>query len=526
MFAGKISAQSYELLNTRQNISNFSTFTDKLFIGDSADITVSGEWYIFSTGVYISPSAKISGTGTIRILNPNYAGLANTSTTIDGGNTTQAVDVTLNIETPYGVVLGTLNPSTYSLSDYTDNSSHHLYISKNLAFQSIDVFSYSNSFQSLVLNNNNLVFSSAAAATPANYGTQRYIVTNGSGVMKKESLGANTSFTFPVGRSIANNHDYTPASVTNGSTAQDINMAVQSYTNSPTPETNSAYGMDRTWMLFTSAGASLSSLELTHNSATNGAQFPASSPTNGSYIARFNGNTGSGLWTHHTTLTSENTSSGQWVQTAESSILGNTATSNNSSAWYSKTSDFNNSLPVRLINFNTVGAGCELVLHWSTGAEFGNYYFDIEHSLDGKEWHAIGKMESIGSSSNKRDYTFNHKAPLMGLNYYRLIQHDMDGSKHVFPIISAINNCDGNGGISLWPNPTADAATLQLSEGYENAKIYLYNIIGERIIADMPSSGLRRNIQMQGLSAGTYILQVVQGTETKYIKIVFTANSY
>jgi uncharacterized repeat protein (TIGR01451 family)/gliding motility-associated-like protein len=116
----------------------------------------------------------------------------------------------------------------------------------------------------IYLNNFNLVLDNDA--TFSNYDVNKHVVTNGTGVIVKESLPNAASFIFPV--SIAG-LDYTPASVTNTSATRNINVQVKNYTASASIETIFATkGMDRTWQISSNiAGAA--SLSLTHNALTN-----------------------------------------------------------------------------------------------------------------------------------------------------------------------------------------------------------------------------------------------------------------
>ena len=59
-------------------------------------------------------------------------------------------------------------------------------------------------------------------------------------------------------------------------------------------------------------------------------------------------------------------------------------------------------------------------LDWMTFTEINNHYFEIERSADAKTWETIGKVLGAGNSSSKNYYQFFDRAPLNGINYYRL----------------------------------------------------------------------------------------------------------
>jgi hypothetical protein len=85
-------------------------------------------------------------------------------------------------------------------------------------------------------------------------------------------------------------------------------------------------------------------------------------------------------------------------------------------------------LPVQLFSFNAAINAQAVVLSWSTGSELNNDYFTVEYSKDGINFTGIGKINSTGNSNSISNYTFEHKTPIAGANYYRLKQVAVDGS--------------------------------------------------------------------------------------------------
>jgi uncharacterized repeat protein (TIGR01451 family)/gliding motility-associated-like protein len=202
----------------------------------------------FGKNMVIDPAARFIslpgnnqiGTGKIifRDNNPLYPSYP-LQQTLNGGYTTGINPSLLNIEVD--------NANGVSLLGNTR-------ITNNVQFTRGHVY----------LNNFNLVLDNDA--TFSNYDVNKHVVTNGTGVIVKESLPNAASFIFPV--SIAG-LDYTPASVTNTSATRNINVQVKNYTASASIETIFATkGMDRTWQISSNiAGAA--SLSLTHNALTN-----------------------------------------------------------------------------------------------------------------------------------------------------------------------------------------------------------------------------------------------------------------
>jgi len=116
---------------------------------------------------------------------------------------------------------------------------------------------------------NDLVFSPNAHHDGA--GPDKYVVTNGVGLVIKRGLGNGDSFLFPVGNDTGTNN-YTPALITNAATQRDIRVLVKDYNASAAIEHNTSSGIDRTWFISSNTAGS-AGIALTHNASTEGSLF-------------------------------------------------------------------------------------------------------------------------------------------------------------------------------------------------------------------------------------------------------------
>jgi len=99
-------------------------------------------------------------------------------------------------------------------------------------------------------------------------------------------------------------------------------------------------------------------------------------------------------------------------------------------------------VPVELISFTASALNNQVSLEWSTASELNNHYFEIEKSLDGKEFTTIGRVEGNGNSRSIIDYNFIDYN-LSKTSYYRLKQVDFDGQFEYSDIV-AIKNIEHN----------------------------------------------------------------------------------
>ncbi len=112
-------------------------------------------------------------------------------------------------------------------------------------------------------------------------------------------------------------------------------------------------------------------------------------------------------------------------------------------------------LPVELLSFQAFAQEKSALLTWETVWERGNDYFEVQKSIDGKNFFAIGKVEGKGTSQSKNTYQFTDNEPFKGLNYYRLKQVDLDEKVNYSKIISLY--FDGEEELlNIFPNPSND----------------------------------------------------------------------
>ena len=144
-----------------------------------------------------------------------------------------------------------------------------------------------------------------------------------------------------------------------------------------------------------------------------------------------------------------------------------------------------NVLPVSLINFRGFLNNQSMSLVWSTATEIDNMGFDIEHSVDGRNWATLGFVSGQGSTIQQQDYSFEHADPKFGVNYYRLKQIDYDGNYEYSPIV-VVDNRNANQKFEIFPNPSHDGAlSLRLqSTSRGEASLEVFDWTGLRVYKD------------------------------------------
>lgn len=179
-------------------------------------------------------------------------------------------------------------------------------------------------------------------------------------------------------------------------------------------------------------------------------------------------------------------------------------------------------LPVELTSFAAKNTNNHVALSWTTASELNNDYFSVETSTDGRTFTAIDEVIGAGTTQVAQSYSFTHKTPANGVNYYRLKQVDFDGAFEYSNIVSARVEKEG----TVIINPSAAVSQIQvevLTDIAENATIGIYDMMGRTVLMTNFDGALTQKvIDIAGLNKGHYIVRVQAGNETmtkRFVKI-------
>jgi parallel beta-helix repeat protein len=162
-------------------------------------------------------------------------------------------------------------------------------------------------------------------------------------------------------------------------------------------------------------------------------------------------------------------------------------------------------LPVELISFNATKAGKDANCVWQTTSEQNVSYYNIQRSLNGRDFNTIGKVNAAGNSNVSNAYSFNdiNAADLnASALYYRLQIVDKDTKTSYSP---AVKLNWKNSFVMVYPNPANGFVKV---DGENIQSIKLYDGIGKLVLQknDCNSSN---SINLAGLAKGVYTLSVI-----------------
>ena len=174
--------------------------------------------------------------------------------------------------------------------------------------------------------------------------------------------------------------------------------------------------------------------------------------------------------------------------------------------------------PLKMISFKAAMSADGTNLNWTSENEINVKNFSIERSKDGSSYSAIGIIAA--QNKNEANYAFLDKAPLDGINYYRLKMSDNNGSFKYSNVITIVNRRSPK--IELFPNPAANNITISHGKAVSGASITI-NTAGGQLVktVTLETGAVQTKIAVDNLLRGHYIVTFNNSGEktvTKFMK--------
>ncbi|OEK00838.1 hypothetical protein BFP97_04635 [Roseivirga sp. 4D4] len=166
-------------------------------------------------------------------------------------------------------------------------------------------------------------------------------------------------------------------------------------------------------------------------------------------------------------------------------------------------------LPITLMNFEAELSGDQVLIAWQTITETNNALFRLERSSDGLNFEILSLVDGSGTSELYNEYEFIDKSPIVGYNYYRLVNISNTGEEETSDVISVLYQVDSEYIIVPFPNPVKSGHWLNLDvpTNAQVGLIKLYDIKGTSI--EFEYSAQAKSIKMASTFSGLAILTMV-----------------
>lgn len=172
-----------------------------------------------------------------------------------------------------------------------------------------------------------------------------------------------------------------------------------------------------------------------------------------------------------------------------------------------------NPLPVKLVTFEGNSIGNDVKLTWATALELNNKGFEIERSLNGKQFESVGFVKGNGNT-NTVNYSYTDINAFAGSGeagnlYYKLKQVDNNNGVEYSNTIKVDLHKPIAKSFTVYPNPSIDFITIEGAEGL----VFIYDLTGNKILATDSDQA----INISKLSNGIYFIRCGEQVN-KFIK--------
>jgi len=173
-------------------------------------------------------------------------------------------------------------------------------------------------------------------------------------------------------------------------------------------------------------------------------------------------------------------------------------------------------LGIKLDKLSAHNEGAVNVVDWNTKGESAGDRFVIERSADGRSFAAIGTQAAKGVASG---YAFVDNKPYNGVNYYRLIMENEDGTKDYSTVVTAAVKETAAFRFSVYPNPASSTVNVTVSDVTGTGHVELMDVTGRVIVSKEMTAGIPVVLSLDGLSQGMYVVKYHDGSRTESVKV-------
>ena len=160
-------------------------------------------------------------------------------------------------------------------------------------------------------------------------------------------------------------------------------------------------------------------------------------------------------------------------------------------------------LPLVWLSFTATKQNQTALLQWATSQEQKTRNFGVQHSSNGINWTGISTLPAAGNSNSTNNYSYVHTNPVTGINYYRILQTDMD-NRNSYSAIRTLKFTKTDEPFTITGNPVInDVLTVQVNTA---TGLALYTADGKLLWQEPVNAGTKY-IDVSRYAKGTYLLK-------------------
>ncbi len=165
--------------------------------------------------------------------------------------------------------------------------------------------------------------------------------------------------------------------------------------------------------------------------------------------------------------------------------------------------------------------GDAIALNWVTGAENGEYTYQVERSANGENFFAMDLMLGHGINNGFNNYTYMDEHPRKGTNYYRIIMNGPNDFEMASDVIKVMGHHTGKD-LAIFPNPAGEVFYIDImQDDVTDGQVQLFDTNGKLVktfSVEAGNSGPRRFL-IPELTSGVYFVKVTVGDTVEMMKL-------
>ena len=165
-------------------------------------------------------------------------------------------------------------------------------------------------------------------------------------------------------------------------------------------------------------------------------------------------------------------------------------------------------LPVEFISFSVNETKSGVLLNWSTSKEVSNKYFEIQRSVDGKNWVTAGKVAATVNPASINKYQYIDQSADNTTKYYRIMQVDENG-RFVFTEVKSITGTESKVNTKMYKSGSQviiDFGKVPAAQ----MSVRILSIDGQVVAQqNFSNAGTRINVPFSNVSTGIYVVHLV-----------------
>ncbi len=181
------------------------------------------------------------------------------------------------------------------------------------------------------------------------------------------------------------------------------------------------------------------------------------------------------------------------------------------------------SLASRWLSFAGEANGKQVSLNWSVAGYMAHQGYTIEHAIDGQQFTVLDKIQPTQLRGEEAYFSYTHKQPVAGINYYRVQYTESSGEMHRSEVIAVALGANSDAYRLVYPNPISGIAKLQLPDATKVFHMQLLDAGGRIVcVANGLSAMLNEalNKALPSIPAGVYMLHCRSTDQVFYQKIL------